>query len=58
MTFFFAILSQVSGDKYQKNPLMSVNRYKGLGFVTLEFRRRDDAEICLSLDGTDYSKGN
>jgi hypothetical protein len=27
-----------------KNPIMSVYRYKELGFVTLEFRRREDAE--------------
>ena len=33
---------------------MSVHRYDGLGFVTLEFRKRDDAEICLDLDGTQY----
>ena len=33
---------------------MSVHRYDGLGFVTLEFRKRDDAEICLDLDGTSY----
>ena len=50
--YFFQILSQVSGEKYTKNPLMSVHRYDGLGFVTLEFRKRDDAEICLDLDGT------
>jgi len=36
---------------------MSVNRYKDLGFVTLEFRKRDDAEVCLNLDGTDYKTG-
>lgn len=36
---------------------MSVIRYKDLGFVTLEFRKRDDAEICLSLDGTEYKTG-
>jgi hypothetical protein len=48
----------VSGEKYTKNPLMSVHRYDGLGFVTLEFRKRDDAEICLDLDGTEYSSGN
>ena len=52
--YFFQILSQVSGEKYTKNPLMSVHRYDGLGFVTLEFRKRDDAEICLDLDGTQY----
>ena len=51
---FFLILSQVSAEKYNKNPLMSVHRYDGLGFVTLEFRKRDDAEICLDLDGTSY----
>ena len=37
---------------------MSVHRYDGLGFVTLEFRKRDDAEICLDLDGTEFSSGN
>ena len=38
MKFFFGILARVSGEKYSKNPLMSVHRYEGLGFVTLEFR--------------------
>ena len=61
MAYFFSILAQLAqerGDKYNKNPLMSVQRYEGLGFVTLEFRKRDDAEICLDLDGTEYSSGN
>ena len=52
MQFFYEILSQVSDEAYTKNPLMSVRRYAGLGFVTLEFRKRNDAEICLNLDGT------
>lgn len=58
MQYFFGILARVSSEKYTKNPLMSVHRYEGLGFVTLEFRKRDDAEICLNLDGTEYSSGN
>jgi len=58
MQFFFGILTIVSSEKYNKNPIMSVHRYEGLGFVTLEFRKRDDAEICLNLDGTEYSSGN
>ena len=58
MQYFFGILARVSTEKYTKNPLMSVHRYEGLGFVTLEFRKRDDAEICLNLDGTEYSSGN
>lgn len=58
MQFFFNILKSVTTEKYTKNPLMSVHRYEGLGFVTLEFRKRDDAEICLNLDGTEYSSGN
>lgn len=33
-------------------------RYKDLGFVTLDFRKRDDAEICLNLDGTEYRNGH
>ena len=36
---------------------MSVIRYKELGFVTLEFRKRDDADKCLNLDGTEYRSG-
>lgn len=36
---------------------MAVHRYKDLGFVTLDFRRREDADICLNLDGTDYRTG-
>lgn len=36
---------------------MSVHRYKELGFVTLEFRKREDADICLNLDGTEFKSG-
>lgn len=36
---------------------MSVKKYKELGFVTLEFRKREDAETCLHLDGTEYKTG-
>ena len=38
MQYFFSILARVSSKKYAKNPLMSIHRYEGLGFVTLEFR--------------------
>jgi hypothetical protein len=41
----------------RKNPIMAVIRYKDLGFVTLDFRKREDAEICLNLDGTEYKSG-
>ena len=37
MQYFFSILARVSSKKYAKNPLMSIHRYEGLGFVTLEF---------------------
>jgi hypothetical protein len=57
MNYFFGILAQVSGERYSKNPLISVRRFDDLGFVTMEFRKRDDAEICLNLDGTEYSSG-
>jgi len=57
MNYFFGILAQVSGERYSKNPLISVRRFDDLGFVTMEFRKRDDAEICLFLDGTEYSSG-
>lgn len=36
---------------------MSVIKYKDFSFVTLEFRRRDDGEVCLTLDGTEYRTG-
>ena len=48
--FFFSILSQASGIDYKENPITGVKRYSKLGFVTLEFRKRADAEICLLLD--------
>jgi len=57
MNYFYTILSQFSKEGYNKNPLMSVYRYKDLGFVTLEFRKREDAEVCLNLDGTEYKSG-
>jgi len=31
-------------------PISGVKRYEKLGFVTLEFRKRADAELCLLLD--------
>ena len=52
MAYFYSILSRVSKETYSKNPLMSVKRYDELAFITLEFRKRTDADICLSLDGT------
>ena len=58
MQFFFGILTTTATERYNKNPIMSVHRYEGLGFVTLEFRKRDDAEVCLNLDGTEYSSSN
>lgn len=36
---------------------MSVYKHKELGFVTLEFRRREDGDQCLNLDGTEYRTG-
>lgn len=57
MNYFFTILQTQNVESYQKNPIMSVYRYKELGFVTLEFRRREDAEVCLKLDGTEYKTG-
>ena len=38
------------GIDYKENPITGVKRYENLGFVTLEFRKRADAEICLLLD--------
>jgi len=58
MNYFYGILANVSDENYTKNPLMSVHRYDELGFVTLEFRKRNDAEICLNLDGTEYSSNH
>jgi hypothetical protein len=47
----------LSSEAYKKNPILSVEkeRYKDLGFVTLEFRKREEADVCLDLDGTKYS---
>ena len=57
MNYFYSILIQVSHETYTKNPILGVekDRYRDLGFLTLEFRKRDDADICLDLDGTKYS---
>ena len=57
MSYFYGILSQVSQDAYSKNPILSVEKgkYQDFGFVTLEFRKRDDAEHILNLDGTKYT---
>ena len=44
------ILSQSNKDQYTQNPITQVQRYTRLGFVTLEFRKRHDADIILLLD--------
>jgi hypothetical protein len=37
---------------------MSVYRFRTLGnFVTLDFRKREDADVCLNLDGTEFKSG-
>jgi splicing factor U2AF 65 kDa subunit len=58
MNYFFTVLSSIAKEEYAKNPIMSVTRYKDLGFVTLDFRKREDAEICLNLDGTEFRSGS
>lgn len=58
MNYFFTVLSTVAKEDYSKNPIISVIRFKDLGFVTLDFRKREDAEICLNLDGTDFTTGS
>lgn len=58
MNYFFTVLSATAKAEYAKNPIMSVIRYRDLGFVTLDFRKREDAEVCLNLDGTDYKAGS
>lgn len=57
MNYFYGILAHVHREAYIKNPILSVEKqsYKDLGFVTLEFRKREDADVCLNLDGTKYS---
>ena len=48
--FFFTILSQVAEESYSYNPITAVQRYPTMGFVTLEFKKRQDSEYCLKLD--------
>ena len=48
--FFFSILAQTSNETYSQNPITAVQKYASLGFVTLEFRKRNEAEICLLLN--------
>ena len=58
MNYFFTVLSSIAKADYAKNPIMSVIRFRDLGFVTLDFRKREDAEVCLNLDGTDFRSGS
>jgi hypothetical protein len=59
MNYFYTVLSSLAKQQYTKNPIMSVTRYKDLGgFATLDFRKREDAEICLNLDGTEFVSGS
>jgi hypothetical protein len=57
MNYFYGILARVTDQNYTKNPIIAVEkaRYKDIGIVTLEFRKREDAEVCLNLDGAKYS---
>lgn len=48
--FFFTVLTQISKDPYSYNPITAVQRYPTMGFVTIEFKKRQDAEYCLKLD--------
>jgi hypothetical protein len=57
MNYFFTVLSSTAKEEYKKNPIIAVARYSDLGFVTLDFRKREDAEVCLNLDGTEYRSG-
>ena len=54
LEYFYEILSSVSHVQYAWCPILSVEIYKELGFVTLEFKKRDDADVILDLDGTKY----
>jgi hypothetical protein len=53
--YFYSIIARVTKETYNKSPIMSVRKYEELRFVTLEFRKRADAEVCLTLNGTEYS---
>lgn len=48
--FFVNLLKAASGVNYAECPITQVSRFKELGIVTLEFRKRAEAEICLLLD--------
>ena len=48
--FFVNLLKAASGVNYSECPITQVSRFKELGIVTLEFRKRAEAEICLLLD--------
>mmetsp|Transcript_8947 Transcript_8947/g.6715 ORF Transcript_8947/g.6715 Transcript_8947/m.6715 type:complete len:88 (+) Transcript_8947:399-662(+) len=58
MNYFYTILSQLSKEAYTKNPIMAVTKYKDIGgVVALDFRKREEADVCLNLDGTEYRSG-
>mmetsp|Transcript_6813 Transcript_6813/g.11489 ORF Transcript_6813/g.11489 Transcript_6813/m.11489 type:complete len:310 (+) Transcript_6813:324-1253(+) len=55
--FFFTVLAQVADEPYNYNPITAVQRYPTMGFVTLEFRKRQDSEYILKLDDVqEYSE--
>ena len=39
-----------SKESFEQSPITQVQRYPLLGFVTLEFRKRQEADIILLLD--------
>ena len=50
MKYFYTILSQTTKENYAEPPITDITRYTQLGFVTLDFRKRQDADIILLLD--------
>ena len=48
--YFYTILVGNSKEGYQQHPISAVKRYEELGIATLEFRKKQDSDICLLLD--------
>jgi len=56
--FFYTVISPLSTETFDKNPILGAERHKTMGYVVLDFRRKEEADLCLKLDGMNYGKDN
>ena len=48
--YFYTVLVGNNKEGYSQRPISAVKRYEELGITTIEFRKKQDSDICLLLD--------